>query len=99
MLTHELHWERLLNRLVQRYHENRKLNVEAMPMVVECGLGGNFGIHIRDVSGYNAVKPDKYRWFSAGESQEYKYEHQQILTPFKERTLKLENDLLITAKP
>ena len=47
--------------------------------------------------GYGAVQKDKYKWYSVGESAEYRYQHQQILTPFKERQLDI--DLVITAKP
>lgn len=47
--------------------------------------------------GYNSVTKEKYKWYSVGESAEYRYQHQQILTPFKERELDI--DLTITARP
>lgn len=97
MATQQLHWEALLNFLLQKTTHKNKIDHDNMPRVIECGIGGNFGLHIRDVLGYNAVRRDQYKWYGAGESPEYQYQHQQILTPFKEREIDI--DLTITARP
>ena len=68
-----------------------------MPKIIECGIGGQFGPHIRDIWGYGAVSKDKYKWYHVGESQEYRFQHQQILTPYKQREIDI--DLIITARP
>lgn len=32
------------------------------PTVIEIGQGGNFGLSIRDIYGYEMVKREKYRY-------------------------------------
>jgi len=97
MATHTLQWETLLQLLLRKVRADGKMDQDSMPRVIECGIGGNFGIHICDLFGYKAVRREQYKWYHAGESTEYLYQHGQILTPWKERELEI--DRVITAKP
>ena len=97
MSTHQLQWEALLNLLLKKVHPNRKMDQDNMPRVIECGIGGNFGLYMCDVFGYKSVRKEQYKWYNAGESPEYLYQHQQILVPWKERQIEI--DRIITARP
>ena len=56
MTTYTLYWESLLHELLRKTGKNGKIDADSMPRIVECGIGGNFGLHIRDLYGYKAVR-------------------------------------------
>jgi len=83
----------MINALVNYKNKEGKMDYTKTPAVIEIGQGGSFGLSLRDIYGYELVKQEKYRWLDVGESEQYKMQHQQLLTRWNERTWRESNSI------
>jgi len=93
LFSRQILWQNMINALLNYKNKEGKMDYTKTPTVIEIGQGGSFGLSLRDIYGYELVKQEKYRWLDVGESEQYKMQHQQLLTRWNERTWRESNSI------
>ena len=78
-----INWYPLLREMIfKKENDSNKMNLNQMPSVIDCGIGGVHAPQMVTPFGYNFIK-NNYKWINTGEPEWIKNNHKEVVTKWK----------------